>query len=146
MTTVALASLHCFPRYVLNLYPVTLFLLSEQALTPQPACLLPGGARGRDAPEDAPEVVEDCPLHGAGQLPALAGAHTPEDTAVYLRADPPVPQRKPLHHKWLQGSPALQALPEEVGVYKNVFTPSKSFIMQHYFISSAVFLFCPTRQ
>lgn len=69
----------------------------------------------QDAAEDAPEAAKNCSLHRAGQLPALAGAVAAKDPAVHVRAGPPVPQRKPLHHRRLQGSPALQALPEKVG-------------------------------
>lgn len=57
-----------------------------------------GGSGGHDVAENATEAAEDCPLHGAGQLPTLASAATPKDTVVHLRADPPLPQRKPLHH------------------------------------------------
>lgn len=73
-----------------------------------------GGAEGHDAAEDASKAAEDCPLHGTGQLPPLASAPTPEDSAVHLRPDPPLPQRKPLHHRWLQGPPPIQALPQKV--------------------------------
>lgn len=57
-----------------------------------------GRSGGHNVAEDATEAAEDCPLHGAGQLPTLASAATPRDTVVHLRADPPLPQRKPLHH------------------------------------------------
>lgn len=102
--------------FLTELSPVTnqgAFPLSKLSLKP-PAWPRTGAARAHDAAEDAPEAAEDCSLHRAGQLPALAGADTPEDQTVHLRADPPLPQRKPLHHRRLPGTPALQALPEKV--------------------------------
>lgn len=96
-----------------------------------------GGAGGHDVAEDASEAAEDCPLHGTGQLPPLAGAPTPEDSALHLRSDPPLPQRKPLHHRWLQGPPALQALSQKVD---KTFIPVTSLLMQSHVSWTQLFL------
>lgn len=125
------------------------FLSPNSALTPL-SLAWSGEGRGQNAAEDAAEAAEDGPLHRAGQLSALAGAHPPEDKTVHLRTNPSFPQREPLHHRWLQGSPALQALPEEVRqLLKQLCVKSllHSGVRYHLSVfSPAVFSFCPMRR
>ena len=63
---------------------------------------------------EAPEERPDGPLHRAGRVPVLAGAGAPRDPTVHLRADPSVPEGEPLHHRWIQSLPALQAVHQKV--------------------------------
>lgn len=60
-----------------------------QGLLSSPKCSLTSTglyywSPGQNAAEDAPEAAENCPLHRAGQLSALACAATTEDPAVHL--------------------------------------------------------------
>lgn len=107
-------------------HPSTLSLNSSQ-----PAVGL--RSREQDAAEDASEAAEVCPSHRAGQLPSLACFNTTQDKTIHLRTDPPLSERKPLHHRWIQGSSALQALPQEVSKAQNIPVIIKREIAFHLF-------------
>lgn len=60
------------------------------------------------------EERSDRPLHRAGELPVLARTGSQRHPAVLLRADPHISAGEPLHHRWIQSLPALQAVYQKV--------------------------------